>query len=305
MYQRFIIFLLCFLVGCGKVAEDISSQSNKSIFKTALLSFDFSTNEVNDWSALISTDNVSTVYSYYEGLALDQGFEKIGWVQADIGIQRIASKNVPVVSNFDLKKNVVTSSRYQQGFISIQKVSTANYRSQTEFRKVRPKFDYYSFSHFMTKDTYLLFVSEDVPSTSVSITPHQHVISAVYLNHLKKESYNRDTVIPLTVFYEIISTASIAPTLNHTPKNSIKTFQPSRPIFSIKSSLFDALLTTVTLSYHSEEYDVFDYIDSTDLTIFPESMKVHLKKSVGRYFKSKIKKDDALATENVTEKIND
>ena len=200
---------------------------------------------------------------------------------------------------------MVTSSRYQQGFISIQKVSTANYRSQTEFRKVRPKFDYYSFSHFMTKDTYLLFVSEDVPSTSVSITPHQHVISAVYLNHLKKESYNRDTVIPLTVFYEIISTASIAPTLNHTPKNSIKTFQPSRPIFSIKSSLFDALLTTVTLSYHSEEYDVFDYIDSTDLTIFPESMKVHLKKSVGRYFKSKIKKDDALATENVTEKIND
>jgi len=208
--------MACFLIGCGKVAEDISSQSNKSIFKTALLSFDFSTNEVNDWSALISTDNVSTVYSYYEGLALDQGFEKIGWVQADIGIQRIASKNVPVVSNFDLKKNVVTSSRYQQGFISIQEVSTANYRSQTEFRKVRPKFDYYSFSHFMSKDTYLLFVSEDIPCTSVPITPHQHVISSVYLNHLTKESCNRVTVIPLTFFYEISSTASIAPTLSHT-----------------------------------------------------------------------------------------
>jgi hypothetical protein len=305
MCQRFIIFLLFFLVGCGKVAEDISRQSNKSIFKTGLFSFDVSTNDANDWSELISTNNISTIYSYYEGLVFDQGFEKIGWVQADIGTQRIASKNIPTVSNFDLKKNVVTSSRYQQGFISIQAVSTANYRIQTEFRKVRPKFDYYSFSHFMSKDTYLFFVSEEVPSMSVSITPHNHVISAVYLNHLKKESYNRDTVIPLTVFYEIISTASITPTLNVSPKNTIKTFQPSRPIFSINSPLFDALLTTVTLSYYSEDYDVFDFIDSTDFATFPESMKVQLKKSVGRYFQSKVKKDEALATGSVTEKLND
>ena len=140
---------------------------------------------------------------------------------------------------------------------------------------------------------------------SVSITPHNHVISAVYLNHLKKESYNRDTVIPLTVFYEIISTASITPTLNVSPKNTIKTFQPSRPIFSINSPLFDALLTTVTLSYYSEDYDVFDFIDSTDFATFPESMKVQLKKSVGRYFQSKVKKDEALATGSVTEKLND
>lgn len=104
MPYRYIIVLLCFLIGCGKVAEDISSQSNKSIFKTALFSFDYSTNDQNDWSAVISTDNVSMVYSYYEGLALDQGFEKIGWVQAELGMRRIASKNVPVVSNFDLKK---------------------------------------------------------------------------------------------------------------------------------------------------------------------------------------------------------
>lgn len=305
MPYRYIIVLLCFLIGCGKVAEDISSQSNKSIFKTALFSFDYSTNDQNDWSAVISTDNVSMVYSYYEGLALDQGFEKIGWVQAELGMRRIASKNVPVVSNFDLKKNMVTSSRYQQGFISIQEVSTGNYRSLIEFRKVRPKFDYYSFSHFMSKDIYLLFISEEVPSVAVSITPHKHVISAVYLNHLKKESYNRDTVIPLTVFYEIISTASITPTLNLTPKNSIKTFQPSRPIFSIDSPLFNALLTTVTLSYHSEEYDVLDYIDSISSVIFSEHMKVQLKKSVRLYFNSKVKKDDALATKNVTEQVND
>ena len=106
---------------------------------------------------------------------------------------------------------------------------------------------------------------------------------------MKKESYNRETVIPLTVFYDVIPTASVTPTLNVMPKNNLKSFQSTRPAFSIKSPLFDSLLTTVTLSYHSEEYDVIDYIDSTDNGIFSTNMKDRLKKSVGAYFKSKTK----------------
>ena len=108
--------------------------------------------------SFISTNNVTSVYSYYQGLELDRGFEKIGWVRADLQMQLIASKNVPVISNYDMKKNIVTSSRYQQGLIQFQEVSTKNYRLTTEFRKVRPKFDYYSFAQFVSKDVYLLYI---------------------------------------------------------------------------------------------------------------------------------------------------
>ena len=304
MLRCYLLLLVCFLVGCGKVAQDISNQSNKSIFKVATFSFNFSENNSSQWMSIISTNNVASVYSYYQGLELDRGFEKIGWVRADLQMQLIASKNVPVISNYDMKKNIVTSSRYQQGLIQFQEVSTKNYRLTTEFRKVRPKFDYYSFAQFVSKDVYLLYISEDVPTTSVKITPYKHLVSVLYLNHLKKESYNRETVIPLTVFYDVIPTASVTPTLNVMPKNNLKSFQSTRPAFSIKSPLFDSLLTTVTLSYHSEEYDVIDYIDSTDNGIFSTNMKDRLKKSVGVYFKSKTKVNDKLTTSNVTEKTN-
>ena len=201
--------------------------------------------------------------------------------------------------NFDLKKNIVTSSRYQQGIISLQKISTNNYRTVTEFRKVRPKFDYYSFAHFISNSTYAFLLTEQVPSTSIDITPHNHLVSAVYLKHLKQESYNRETIIPLSVFYSIIPTASVSPTLNVMPKNTMKAFHPSRPAFSFKSPLFDALLATVTLAYHSDQYDALDYVKSKDAVVFSDDMKRHLNGAIATYFKSKISGEDVLASANV------
>ena len=300
---RYGLFLvMCLLVGCGKVSEDISSQSNRSVFKMASFSFSFSSNDVTEWADLVSTKNTSVLYSYFEGLKLDREFEKIGWVEAEIKTQRIASKNVPVVSNYDMKKNIVTTSRYQQGVISVQEVSTGNYRTLTEFRKVRPTFDYYSFVQYKSKDAYLFFISEDVSTASVTITPYKHLISAVFLNHLKKESYNRETVIPLSMFYSIIPTASITPTLNIMPKNKVKSFQTIQPFFLLDSPLFDSLLTTVSLSYYSDESDVLDYINSTDKMVFSDGMKTHLKKSVGGYFSSKKRETPS---ENIVEKKDD
>ena len=300
MFQRLFLAVLLLMVGCGKVAQDISSQSNKSIFKVATFSFQFSTQDDHEWAMLVSSKNVTPVFSYFQGLEFDRGFEKIGWVHADVEMSQVASKNVPVVSNFDLKKNIVTSSRYQQGLISLQKVSTNNYRTVTEFRKVRPKFDYYSFAHFMSNNTYAFLLIEQVPTASIEITPHRHLVSAVYLKHLKQESYNKETVIPLSVFYSIIPTAAVTPTLNVMPKNTMKAFHPSRPAFSFNSPLFDALLATVTLAYHGDQYDTLDYVKSKESGVFSDQMKRELNGAVVTYFKSKIK-EDVLASPNALE----
>ncbi len=298
MAFRIGIIVLLIFAGCGKVAQDISSQTNKSIFKEATFTFDFSSTKDMNWNVLITSANVSSVYSYFTGLKFDQGYEKIGWVEAKISEKDSDSKPLAfTLTNYDLKKNLVKTSRYQQGFISFQTVSTHNYRTQTQFRKVRPKYDYYSFAHFLNKDTYVFFVSEKIPTSSVSISSYQHLMSAIFLKHLTKESYNRDTAIPLSFFYSIIPDTIITPTLNVTPKNTVKTFYSSRPLFVFKSPLFDSLLATVTLAYHSDEYDVVDYIRSNE-TVFPTPMKEQLIESVKTYYKTK--KADVVTTNLTT-----
>ncbi len=286
MKSFILLFLITMFVGCGKVAQDISSQSNKSIFKEAKISFKFSSDSPNDWSQLVSSRNISTVYSYYNGIQLDRGSEKIGWVQADVSSEFIASKNKLTVSNFDLKKNTVTTSRYLQGFISIQKIATDNYQTMSQFRKVRPKFDYYSFSHYLSKDTYAFLVTEKIATQSMELTPYKHLISAIYLKHLNQESYNRETTIPLSLFYQIIPKSIVTPTLNVMPKNSVKKFRPKQPLFLIKDPFMDALLAFVTLAHHSDEYDVLDYITSKK-DVFSKKMVTDLTSSVKAYYKNK------------------
>ena len=298
MIARFALLLALLVVGCGKVAQDISTQSSKSSFKKATFSYAFFGGPGDPWAGLVSTPNVTPVYSYFEGISFDRGVEKIGWVQADVKMAPVDDVMVPSVSNYDRKKNLVTSSRYQQGVVSIQKTSTDNYRTTTRFRKVRPKFDYYSFSHFLSEDTYRLLVVDDIPTTSVDITPYDHMVSAIFLQHVTKESYNRDTVIPLSVFYAIIPTQSVTPTLNITPKNTVKSFDVTQPRFRYEWPLFDSLLDTVTLSYFGDEYEVVDYVNDQESSVFSDQMKDALRLSVSSYFESK-KTEEAPVTDNI------
>ncbi len=301
MFIRIFVVSFAVLVGCGKVAQDISNQSNKSIFKEASFSFDFSSKKNTAWDSLASSLNVTSVYGYFNGLKLDQGFEKIGWVQAKVTVKDKPKTRTPfLVSNLDVKQNLVTTSRYQQGYISFQKISTHNFRTTTQFRKVRPKYDFYYFSHFLSKDTYVLFITDKIPTQSIKVTPYQHLVSAVYLKHLNQESYNRDTIIPLSFFYQIIPKNVVTPTLNITPKNTVKVFNKRQPLFILKSPLFDALLATVTLAHHSDKYDVIDYVKA-DKKIFSEHVKTNLIGSINSYFKSK---KATVSTQNVT-KTND
>ena len=83
--------------------------------------------------SIISTNNVASVYSYYyQGLELDRGFEKIGWVRADLQMQLIASKNVPVISNYDMKNEhsylFSVSTRVDSVSRSIHKKLSINHR---------------------------------------------------------------------------------------------------------------------------------------------------------------------------------
>lgn len=286
MRPLILLSILTLFVGCGKVAQDISSQSNKSIFKEAKILFNFSTKPTNDWTPLVSSKNVSSLYSYYSGIQLDRGAEKIGWVQADVTSEYVATHNKLTVSNFDLKKNTVTTSRYLQGYISIRKVATNNYQTMSQFRKVRPKFDYYSFSHYLSKDVYAFLVTEKIATQSMEITPYKHLVSAVYLKHLNQESYNRETTIPLSLFYKIIPKSIVSPTLNVMPQNFVKKFRPKQPLFILKDPFMDALLASVTLVHHSDEYDVLDYIKSKK-DVFSKKMVTDLTMSVKSYYKNK------------------
>ena len=196
-----IIFLVVFLVvGCGKVANDIDTEQSKSSFNSATFSFSFSDQNGGQWVSLASTENVSSVYGYLAGISYDEGLEKAGWATAEVEYKQVASKNISTVINFDEKRNVVSSSRYMQGLINFDLQSTGNYQTKTTFRKVRNKFDFYSFAHYISKDTYQFKLVEALPTAAIQLTPHDHLISAIYLTHLKQESYNQSTIIPLRFF---------------------------------------------------------------------------------------------------------
>jgi hypothetical protein len=279
-----LVLSLCVFVACGKVAQDITSQSTKSVFKSATFSVTLPIDNAPAWDQIISTQNITSVVAYLEGIKFENGREKIGWVSADIEHKVVASKNVYVVTNYDTKRNTVQSARYQQGLISYSKETTVNVALTSKFKKIRPKYDYYSVAHFITKDDYLLYVTETLSSANMDITPYRHLTSLLFLKHLDIESYNRETIIPFSAFETIIPTYSVTPTLNIYPKNAIRSFHYDRPIFSIKDPMLDALLGVVTTTYHSDKVDAIDYIEAQKETVFSSDLKGHLIKSVTAFF---------------------
>ena len=278
---------MCGLLACGKVAQDITSQSTKSVFKTALFSLKLPNAQFLAWESVTNTKNVTAVVAYLEGIKFENGREKIGWVSADISSKVVASKNVFVVSNYDTKRNTVQSARYQQGLFNLQKNSTLNYTLNSTFKKIRPKYDYYTVSHFLTKDHYLLYVTETLSSANMDITSYRHLTSLLFLKHLDIESYNRETIIPFSAFETIIPTYSVTPTLNIYSKNSIRSFRHDSPIFSVKDPMIDALLGVVTTTYHSDKVDAVDYIEAQKEAVLSSDLKGHLIKSVTAYFSDK------------------
>ena len=126
----------------------------------------------------------------------------------------MSSKNIPTVANYDDKKNTVTSSRYQQGFIKASAIATKNFLITTEFKKVRPKYDYYSFVQYSSKNEFLFNIDDKIPTQNISLTPYNHLVSTTFINHLKKESYIKESIIPLKDFYLIIPTQSVLATAN-------------------------------------------------------------------------------------------
>ena len=298
----FIVSCLVGLIGCGKVAQDISEQSNKSLFKSIKLSTDLKAFKSYGWDALPSTQNAIETYVYGQGLMFGKGYEKIGFARAIIGLERIASKNVPVVTNYDLKKNVVTSSRYQQGFINLNLSVSENFEIKVNFNKIRPKYDYYSFVQYSSKDTYLFNIQADVPTKEIKVTPYTHLVSVLFLNHVKKESYNKETIIPMSEFYRIIPPATITSTSNIIVKNNVRKFKLNDPLFSLNSPYLDALLNLVNISYYSDKFDVEDYISSVESNVFPPSVKKALSQSINDYFLNK-KSMDPFITSNAVESL--
>ena len=285
---RYVI-VCCFfgLIACGKVAQDISEQSDKSIFKSATLTFNMKSFEPYGWDSFPSTQNALDVYVYGKGLVFGKGYEKIGFSKATIGLEVVASKNVPVVTNYDKKKNIVTASRYQQGFIKVNVLPSDNYRITTEFKKIRPKYDYFTFIQYTSKNTFIFDLYENIPTQNIQFSPYRHLVSMIFSNHLKKESYNKETVIPLTVFYQILPEDSVASTMNIMIKNNVKKFRFNDPLFSFNSEYLDALMTVVNIAYYSDQFDVEDYISSVKDAVFSKRLKTSLISSTQAYFKQK------------------
>ena len=276
------VVLLCFilwLVGCGKVAQDINTQSAQSNYKQASFKQELSNDPPHAW---LPTANASTmVYSYLEGLVFDKGFEKIGWVQADIRMPAISTKNTTAtITSYDAKKNSVTSPRYHQGVISLTKTTTDNITITTRFDKIRSTFDYYVLWHYTDNDSYHVHVSNTIPSASVTLSTYDHIVSATFLNHMKKEAYNTDTIIPLSMFYAIVPTESAITTQNVVPTNNVANFKANQPKFVYDLPLFNQLIDTVTYAHLSDEYDTLEYAKDA----FREPLRSAMLASIKRHF---------------------
>ena len=294
------ISIFIFTVSCGKVAQDISDQSTKSVFEPAYLSTELGPFLYYGWEALPVTSNAIDVYIYAEGVQFEKGYEKIGWGKASFGLKNVKSKWVPQVVNYDKKMNTVTSSRYQQGFLKINQLPSDNYSIKTTFSKVRPKYDYYSFVQFASRDNFIFDLREKIPTQEVTVTPYSHLVSLTFRNHLVRESFTKENIIPLSSFYDIIPSTSVLATDNMVVLNTVKKFNPNEPLFFANSDYLDALLTVVNLSYHSEQFDVEDYISSIETVTFSDNFKKDLLKNVKNYFLDKKSLPNVVASPNAS-----
>ena len=303
-----IVLLIC-CVSCGKVAQDITEQNDVSVFKASSFKSVTSDTEFFPWQELVSSLDARMVYVYYEGITMDYGAQRIGWASASSLLKRDTktSSNVLTVFNYDSNKNTVTGARYQQGMIKLNIISTDNYRLNVEFKKVRPKFDYYIMYQYLSKDDYLLNVSDQVVTESIEISPYSHLISLTFLQHLQKESYRNADVIPLSFFETIIPTSAAGLVSNLMPTNNMTGFNNASPKFSFEDDVVSTLIGVVSLAKHSDVVDAVGYIDEQESVVFSDDLKQILTESVESYFEiSDVNPDvldemDALiATSNVS-----
>ena len=160
----------------------------------------------------------------------------------------------------------------------------------------------------MSKDQYVFYLTMDIPSKSVQVLPYHHVVSVLYHRHIQKESYNKDTILPLSDFYAIIPTGSVTPSANIFPQNKIKSFKVKDPLFSIETPYYDALLNIVHLVKYGDEYDAINFVESRkDANVFSAVVADQFKSSIRRYFKGKPKDNqdplstsDSAVTENAS-----
>ena len=297
--NRLLLLFVLVLVGCGKVAQDVSPESTEKSFKEVTLTTDLSLFSTDGWSGLMTIDNKWVVYAYAQGLEFGKGYERMGYSNAVIINQSTVSKNAYALTNFDKKKNTITSARYQQGLFKVQQISSQNFTLKLTFNKLRPKYDYYSFVQYTSKDDYLFKIQSDISTKNITITPYDHVVSTAYVKHLENESYNRDLVIPLTHFYEIVPTKGITVSSWGAFKNSIKKFKETDPLFSIQSTYIDSIIMVAQLSYQAEKYDVMDYLEAIETSVFTEELKQAYVERIDTYFESK-----AVPTNNVFPSAN-
>ena len=305
MIRLLICLIFCFMVGCGKVAQDISNQSTNSIFKSVNLIVQHEDFEPFGWDAMPVSTNVVSIYAQAKGLIFEKGYETIAWGSAEANVEVVGTKNTLVVTNYDQKRNVVDSSHYQQGYFQFQEVVTDNYKLLTQFRKIRPKYNIYSFVHYQSKSRYLFHLTDAIPTKDIQVSPYTHLVSVLYSQHLQKESYNQESLIPLNEFYAIIPTGSATASAMIFPTNNIKIFKVNDPLFSFDDGYFNALLTIVDLSYYGDEYDALSYIEAKQKTaIFTADEAGHLTRSIKQYFKKKVNSNEPFS-KPPTANIND
>ena len=292
-----MVILFVALTACGKVAEDINTQSQQSIFKELVMTVPLNNFGDSSFKAIVSTNNQTLHYSYLAGISYDKGQDKVGWVEANTKVDLVGSNNVLETTNYDAKKNTVKSSRYQQGLINTTKVSTDNYQVRVDYKKIRPKYDLFAFYYYLDKNDVLFYVLQDLPTKNVTVTRYDHLVSAIFLQHIQEESYNEDTIIPFSDFKQIIPTAAVTPTLNIYATNSSRYFKVDQPIFQTESTLYDALLALVKLTFYSEQIDATDYIDTQTKETFSDQMKTQLTTSVEAYFLNK----NSISTSSIEE----
>ena len=91
--NRLLLLFVLVLVGCGKVAQDVSPESTEKSFKEVTLTTDLSLFSTDGWSGLMTTDNKWVVYAYAQGLEFGKGYERMGYSNAVIINQSTVSKN--------------------------------------------------------------------------------------------------------------------------------------------------------------------------------------------------------------------
>ena len=70
----------------------------------------------------------------------------------------------------------------------MNKVATADYKVSLQFKRLRPKYDYYVLTQYTDQQNFVMSVTEQIATASVSFDAYSQLTSLVFIEHLKKES---------------------------------------------------------------------------------------------------------------------